>query len=402
VSEQEFEAYLRLLGRFLRLSDAQRQAVGRELRAHMEDRLEELMSKGYRREEAVEAVLDEFGDAAALASDFGRIGSRRKWVMRTTAGMVATACLVLLVSFLLPENRRLPAPSPSRAQEIVAVPPTTAPATVASSHQQVVVKATPSLETPADRETRSRLQATVPAFEFESGTGLEDVINFLRQKGQFSIDVNWNALAAVNIDKTTDIGGLSLQKVKLETALQILLDNVGGTETRLGYDVVDGVVRVSVPGDLDRRTVVRVYDVRALLNEPFSAQEQAVIDRMVAALASDSTPNPAGMGGYGPGGSGSQFPPADGSENKPVLVRQVIEQLTSSRSDGLLSALKAAVAPDTWKSDNGVGSTEIWNGRLVVRHTPRVHRELEAFLQLLAETNPSAGTQPAAELAARR
>lgn len=398
MSEQEFEAYLRLLGRFLRLNDTQRLAIGRELRVHMEDRLEELMGKGYRRDEAVEAVLDEFGDAAALASDFGKIGSRRKWVMRTTAGMVATACLVLMVSFLLPENRPLPAPSLSRAQEVAAVPPATAPAAEASSRQQVVVIATPSLETPADRATRERLQTIVPAFEFEAGTSFEDVIVFLREQGRFSIDVNWNALATVNIDRTTDVGGISLQKVKLDTALQILLGKIGGTEARLGYDLVDGIVQVSTAEDLDLRSIVRVYDVRALLNEPFSAQEQAVIDRMVVGLQAGSV-SPQATLGYA---AGSQVRPADNPEDKPVLVRQVIERLTAARTAGLVDTMTAAVAPHTWKSDkSGIGSADVWNGRLVIRHTPRVHREVEAFLQLLAETASSAGTRPTAEIAAR-
>lgn len=398
MSEQEFEAYLRLLGRFLRLNDTQRLAIGRELRVHMEDRLEELMGKGYRRDEAVEAVLDEFGDAAALASDFGKIGSRRKWVMRTTAGMVATACLVLMVSFLLPENRPLPAPSLSRAQEVAAVPPATAPAAEASSRQQVVVIATPSLETPADRATRERLQTIVSAFEFEGGTSFEDIIAFLREQGRFSIDVNWNALATVNIDRTTDVGGISLQKVKLDTALQILLGKIGGTEAPLGYDLVDGIVQVSTAEDLDLRSIVRVYDVRALLNEPFSAQEQAVIDRMVVGLQAGSV-SPQATLGYA---ADSQVRPADNPEDKPVLVRQVIEQLTAARTAGLVDTMTAAVAPHTWKSDkSGIGSADVWNGRLVIRHTPRVHREVEAFLQLLAETASSAGTRPTAEIAAR-
>ena len=69
MSEQEFESYLRLLGRLLRLSDEQREAIRHELEDHMAERLAELLERGYTRDEAVATALDEFGDAAALASD---------------------------------------------------------------------------------------------------------------------------------------------------------------------------------------------------------------------------------------------------------------------------------------------------------------------------------------------
>lgn len=52
MSEQEFESYLRLLARFLNLSGNQRTAIARELRTHMEDQLDELMARGFTREEA--------------------------------------------------------------------------------------------------------------------------------------------------------------------------------------------------------------------------------------------------------------------------------------------------------------------------------------------------------------
>jgi hypothetical protein len=397
VSDQEFEAYLRLLGRFLRLSDEQRRSIGRELRAHMQERLEELLERGYKQEEAIEAILDEFGDAAALASEFGRIGLRRKWIMRTTAGMITAACLVLVVSFLMPENRPLPGPLWSQAQPVSAVPPATAPAPLAeqssASTPTTILTAVPALDTPADLEARKRLATMLPVMEFPEGTGLVDVFAFLREQGKLSINVNWNALSQVGIDKTTDIGGINLQNVKVETALQVLLDNVGGTENKLGYDVAaDGVVRISTTDDLDSNTVTRVYDVRDLLDEPFSAQEQAVIDRMMADV---------GMGHNG-GGTGMMGGGMTGND-KPAFVRQVIEQLIYARTLGLINTLKAAVAPYTWMTgDNSKhGSADIWNGRFIVRQAPRVHREVEAFFQLLRDTRTAGpATRPAGKIAA--
>ena len=395
MSDQEFEAYLRLLGRFLRLSDEQRRSIGRELRAHMEERLEELLERGYKREEAIEAILDEFGDAAALGSEFGRIGLRRKWIMRTTAGMVAAAGLVLVVSFLMPENRPLPGPGWSHAQQVQATPPATAPAPPAEQRTMLAPapRAVPALGTPADLEARKRLAMMLPAMEFPEGTAFVDILAFLREQGKLSINVNWKALGNAGIEKTTDTGGINLQNVKVETALQILLDNIGETKNKLGYDVAaDGVVRISTTDDLDSHTVMRIYDVRDLLNEPFSAREQDVIDRMLVELGAAARKDNGGMGGLSP----------SAGEKMPTFARQVIEQMTTARTNGLLDSLRAAVAPGTWAPDrNEPSSADIWNGRLIVRHAPRVHREVEAFFQLLRDTRTAGpATRPAAEITA--
>jgi len=420
MSEQEFESYLRLLGRFLKLDERQRQTIGRELRAHMEERLEELIARGYRREDAVEAVLDEFGDAAALASDFGRIGFRRKWVMRTTAGMVTAACLVVVVSFLLPENRPLPAPAGSYAQasDSSSAKATPAAAVAVTSRPHATIAVTPPLDSPASRQTRQRLATVLPRVELPAGTTLGQALDFLRDKGGLSLDVNWNLLATVGIDREgTECGPISLENVKIESALQIILDNSSAAlDVSLGYEVIDGTVCVSRPDHLDRHTIVRVYNVRDLLNEPFSARESEIIVQTISASAAPATSGAAatgtgGSGGIGYGGGGGYGGMMGGMggyggggitpEGKPAIVQQVIEQLIETREEALLDSLKEAVAPGSW-GDPPNGSATIWNGRLIVRHSPRIHRELEQFLQLLVDMGPSPATQPYAEASARR
>src|SRR3954468_20998265 len=53
MSDREFENYLTLIGRLLRLSPAQREAIGEELRDHFESRLAELVERGLAHDEAV-------------------------------------------------------------------------------------------------------------------------------------------------------------------------------------------------------------------------------------------------------------------------------------------------------------------------------------------------------------
>ncbi len=57
MSEREFEIYLSLLSRFLRLKPDQRGEIADELRDHLAERLEELTAEGLSREEAIQRAL---------------------------------------------------------------------------------------------------------------------------------------------------------------------------------------------------------------------------------------------------------------------------------------------------------------------------------------------------------
>ena len=125
MSEQEFEVYLRLIARLLRLSDAQREAISDEMRDHMEARLDELMESGMGREEAIHAAIDEFGDAAGLADEFTRVTryhKLRRRIMRTSIGALsAAAAIALTFLFMLPQNRPgVSGPAESFAEEVSA------------------------------------------------------------------------------------------------------------------------------------------------------------------------------------------------------------------------------------------------------------------------------------------
>src|SRR5215471_533632 len=107
MSDREFENYLTLIGRLLRLSAAQRDAIGAELRDHFESRLTELTSRGLSHDAAVQIALEEFGDAAGLAAQFSRIAQTRKrrFIMRCTLASAAALAVALVVAVSLwPEN----------------------------------------------------------------------------------------------------------------------------------------------------------------------------------------------------------------------------------------------------------------------------------------------------------
>ena len=129
MSEREFENYLVLLSRLLRLSRAQRDAIGVELRDHLEERLDVLTARGMSREDAVRMALEEFGDTASLAGEFSEIARNRKrrWMMRVTTGTIAvTAATILLAMALWPDPQAAPAPQRATAQQPIAAEEATA------------------------------------------------------------------------------------------------------------------------------------------------------------------------------------------------------------------------------------------------------------------------------------
>ncbi|XAL98057.1 permease prefix domain 1-containing protein [Phycisphaeraceae bacterium D3-23] len=107
MSEHDFELYLTLLAKTLRLSDTQRDAISSELRDHLEARLEELTAQGLDKHDAIQTALAEFGDASALANDFTSIRKprTRRHLMQTAFGTIAAAAAVAFaVMTLTPSN----------------------------------------------------------------------------------------------------------------------------------------------------------------------------------------------------------------------------------------------------------------------------------------------------------
>src|SRR5688572_1710080 len=124
--EQEFELYLSMLARFLRLDPAQREHIADELRDHFEERFEELLAAGHTREEAISSVLEEFGDAAGLAAHFSHIGNRRRrTIMRCTVGTAVglVAAGIVAMSFWTEVPPVVPPPNQAVAQQPPAADP---------------------------------------------------------------------------------------------------------------------------------------------------------------------------------------------------------------------------------------------------------------------------------------
>jgi len=260
-----------------------------------------------------------------------------------------------------------------------------------------------------DRRTRQQLETTIPSVEFEDGTPLEDAIEYLRTEGNVAISVNWNALEnEAFLARDEPLPEIRLDNVKLESALKIILKSIGSLDAELGYDVIDGVVMISTREDLDRTTVTHVYDVRDLLVKirSFSSSSgggmmggMGGMGGMMGGMGGmgGMMGGMGGMGGYGGGmggygggsrggyggggyGGGSYGGGGYGSDDDDSSEEDREELI-----EDLEELIKNLIEPDSWQPDGTIGSLQVWNDRLIVRHTPNVHRQLtDLFKELRA------------------
>jgi hypothetical protein len=122
MSNEEFEAYLALVSRLLRLSPGQREKIGEELRDHLESRVAELTESGVERQSALIQAVEEFGDASVLAENLKAVSkvSRKRWMMRFMTMCTAVLFFMAVLTMALwPEDSRFGAPSNIVAQEDV-------------------------------------------------------------------------------------------------------------------------------------------------------------------------------------------------------------------------------------------------------------------------------------------
>ncbi len=180
MSQAEFDSYLSLLSKFLRLRSRQRAELADELRDHLDSRLDELLAAGKSREQAIKIALEEFGDAAVLAEDFSRLASRRnrRFVMRCTAASAAVVAAVVLLSIAFAP----PGPNGPGPQNLIAQQPAAAdPGAINADEERLPYDAaaeTRSIEQQAIAELDRKLAQVIPEVTFIDSP-LTEVLTFV-------------------------------------------------------------------------------------------------------------------------------------------------------------------------------------------------------------------------------
>jgi hypothetical protein len=362
MSNQEFENYLRLIGKLLQLSRRQQEQIGAELQDHLESRVADLVDLGMDQQAAISQALEEFGDAAVMAKNFQTVSQlkRRRWMMRFATFSIAGCFLAAVLAVALwPTQSRFGGPDRLTAnsfqdEALVAQADTPSPdglpinAELKSTHAQADSFANSVID--INEHIERTLKAT-------TDMDYQDVEWSLIQKDlfdrfKFNILTDQTALD----DKLTQEHPLSLQVrgLPLEVCLLELLRPRNAT-----FIVKDGAVRVisidnvEDPQFLTRRT----YDCRKL------------IEAMDLEMSS------------------SLFRSLDTQKQDKSSVDKQAVQITS-KEDFLIQLVSIMVGEcDKWSTEgDGVFSISVVNGFLVVGAPREIHRETELFLKTLERT----------------
>ena len=233
-----------------------------------------------------------------------------------------------------------------------------------------------------DRAVQAQLDRQLPELKFDA-VGFSDVIDFLRDVSGANLFVNWKSLEAAGIDRNTPVTA-SLRNIKFSKALQIILDSVGGGQTKLGYTVDEGVITISTLDDLSKNVVARVYDIRDLIIDvpDFNDAPQFSLDASQNQGSQGGGGSGSGSGGASQGGvSNTLFAGSGttGARQTGPTREELVESITKLIED--------TVSTDTWKDNGGsVGALRELQGQLIVTQTPENHRQLVNLLEQLRET----------------
>jgi hypothetical protein len=360
MSDHEFENYLTLISRFLRLNPAQREAIGEELRDHFESRLAELIDAGKSRHEAVRLALAEFGDAVGLAAEFTHISiaRRRRLVMRcTVASVAALAAAVLVAMAVWPENRAGQGARNALAENAVKAPEK--PGAAAIPTEDSLTAAT---EAKLERFMSVDV-ADQPLSEYF--TTLSDFLNM-------PVFLDTAALRDATIDPATTPVGLALKDIRLRTLLNLMLG-----QHNLGYTVRDGILIVSTKEKLSNELVTRVYDCRNILNaDPKSGvnEKRDSSNGSVRQSAFENQESPSGD-------SRSIFHLIQAS---PSTTTPTKRPRGSTPSEKLIDVICTTIAPPSWDEVGGQGSICEYNGLLVVSQTAEIQAQVATLLDQIA------------------
>ena len=282
MTNREFENYVALVSRLLRLKRGQCEQIAVELRDHLELRVAELIQSGTDPDEATRQALEEFGDAASLAGQFQFITEsyQKRWMMRFATLSVAGLFLAAVLTMAMwPGQVRFGAPGSLAAKDLRMAKGIGAIAAVSDD------EITMSDNTRRNIEIRKILTVET-SFEFEE-TEFAEVIDFLTDKYGFNVVLDHSARDDM-LQEDSAIR-FRIKDIPLNKALDLLLREHNAT-----YMVNSGVVRIislDVASDPDYFSR-QIFDVSNLL-EQITQLERHRIGKMKS-VSTESGPSRGG------------------------------------------------------------------------------------------------------------
>lgn len=225
------------------------------------------------------------------------------------------------------------------------------------------------VESDADRRVLATLETRRIPASFRDNT-IEDVLNFIATVTNLNVDVDWDSLAQIGIERDRQIS-LELREVPARVVLERVLEKAQPDAfSRAGWAVNDGVLVVAADEALRRNTFIVIYDIRDLLFQIPDFEDAPELDL-------DQVLNQAGQGGGG-GGGGSVFGDTESEDPVGPTERELM--------DRILEIMQTNVDFQGWRDNGGdTGVVQELNGNLIITNTARNHRQIQSLLNQLRE-----------------
>ncbi|MBI1902007.1 MAG: hypothetical protein HYS13_12965 [Planctomycetia bacterium] len=418
----EFDLYLSLLGKLLRLRRGQQAEIADEIRDHLAERFEELTSQGVPRENAVRQALDEFGDAASLATHFTQLvwRKRRRTIMRCTFGTVGAcaAVLVLLAAFWPANNLPGPAPATAVAQQPGAGRGAPGAGIGAGAG---LAEATDELSKEVEAKLEKRMSKGDVAFaEVPLRDGLDFISDYIGVDILIKDDGSGAGQATLKLQ-------LKHSTIKARTLLELMLEQ---TQPDLDYVIRDGLIYITNTGEVG---VIQVYNCRDLLaGIPSAATAPAGFPGggglgpggglpLDGAGGDAGTAAPAAFGPGGAAGPGGAGNAAGGAAEAPLGQQGIVApggfgaaglgavpqggdagpmgggmfgmgmggggDLVMTPGQQLVSVIESTIEPNSWANAGGQASITEFNGLIIVKHRQSVHQQIAKLLEMMRKAH---------------
>jgi len=225
-------------------------------------------------------------------------------------------------------------------------------------------------ESPENRKVLATIEGTrLPRVDFQD-TSFKAALDYLRTFANLNMDVDWPSLEDKNIQQDATVS-LSLTNPSFKAVLDRVLDKVSGSNidinSRAGWTVEDGVLKIASEDRLRKQRTMVVYDVKDLLFEVRDKTNAPQFDIQSAFQAG------------GGGGGGGQSPIQQQNNQQGDTQRPIEDRLRDLRN-----ILTEQVDKDGWVDNGGeTGSIQTYQSNLIITNTPKNHRAIEGLLSQL-------------------
>jgi general secretion pathway protein D len=221
------------------------------------------------------------------------------------------------------------------------------------------------VQSAADAAVLSEMESKRLPASFADNT-LEDVLDFIRTVANINMDVNWESLQNIGIERDTLVT-LNLQPLPAKIVLDRVLEKVSPDSfSRANWAVNDGILVVASEEALRKNTFIEIYDIRDLLFQIPNYREVPQLNL-----------NSVIRQGQG-GGGGGIFQQATNEAGEGLTAEELLAQITD--------IIQTNVDFDGWQENGGdTGRIQALNDNLIITNTARNHQQISSLLRKLRE-----------------